>query len=68
MSGEIDVAAAAAADGEHDPPFLEKGDLKRLLHARSNGASDERIAQEFGWTVEELRAHAEGLRERGQTP
>ncbi|WP_269087449.1 hypothetical protein [Mycobacteroides abscessus] len=38
MSGEIDVAAAAA-DGEHDPPFLEEGDLKRHLHARSCGSA-----------------------------
>lgn len=62
MSGEIDVAASA--DGEHAPPFLGKDDLKRLLLMRSYGASDETIAREFGWTIEELQAHAAGLRKQ----
>ncbi|CPW67252.1 hypothetical protein [Mycobacteroides abscessus] len=53
MSGEI---VPASANGDNDPPFLGKGDLKRLLLARSYGASDETIAREFGWTVEELHA------------
>ncbi len=53
MSGEIVPAPDA---GDHDPPFLGKGDLKRLLLARSYGASDETIAREFGCTVEELHA------------
>ena len=36
------------------PPFLDKATMKRLLLARSYGMSDEMIAEQFGWTVDEL--------------
>lgn len=56
MSGEVPAQAS--------PPFLDKPTMKRLLMARAYGMSDEMIAEQFGWTVDELRAHAAGLRER----
>ena len=45
-------------------PYLDKAALKKLLMMRAYGMSDGRIAEEFGWTVAELQAHAEGLRRR----
>lgn len=54
------------APARTSPPFLDKPTMKRLLLARAYGMSDEKIAEEFGWTVDELRAHAEGLRRGGQ--